>query len=143
MTRRALRALNKPATLAKSELIPLLPRSLHEVWQQSGEAGAGDPSPLEQSQALRTILVRAIEQLNVSDEGNTRAHQYEVLRMQYVMGVSVVQVAMRLGIAEQGVYRRSAEGVEAVANDLWRREQLLAGRGRLRRDDSIAIGRPD
>jgi hypothetical protein len=87
--------------------------------------------------------VRAIEQLNVSDEGNTRAHQYEVLRMQYVMGVSVVQVAMRLGIAEQGVYRRSAEGVEAVANDLWRREQLLAGRGSSRRDDSIAVGRPD
>jgi hypothetical protein len=129
MTRRALRALNKPATLAKSELIPLLPRSLHEVWQHSGEVGSGDPSPLEQSQVLRTILVRAIEQLNVSEAGNTRAHQYEALRMQYVMGLSVVQVAMRLGIAEQGVYRRSAEGVEAVANDLWRREQLLAGRG--------------
>ena len=59
------------------------------------------------------------------------------------MGLSVVQVAMHLSLAEQGVYRRSAEGVEAVANDLWRREQLLAGRGRLRRDDSIAIGRPD
>ena len=142
VTRRALRALNKPATLAKSDLIPLLPRSLHDVWQQSGEFGFGAPSPLEQSQALRTILVRAIDQLNVPDEGNTRAHQYEVLRMQYVMGLNVVQVAMRLGIAEQGVYRRSAEGVEALANDLWRREHLLAGRGRLRRDDSIATRPP-
>jgi hypothetical protein len=130
VTRRALRALNKPATLAKSELIALLPRSLHEVWQQSGEVGPGDPSPLERSHALRTILVRAIEQLNVSDQATTRAHQYEVLRMQYVMGLSVVQVAMRLSIAEQGVYRRSAEGVEAVADDLWRREHLLAGRER-------------
>jgi hypothetical protein len=127
-TRRALRALNKPATLAKSELIPLLTESLREVWYQSEAARSGDPSPLERSQLLRTLLVRAIEQLRVSDAGGARDHQYQVLRMQYVMGMNVTQVGTRLGIAEQGVYRRSAEGVEAVANDLWRRERRLVAR---------------
>src|SRR5439155_27214796 len=97
------------------------------------------PSPLEQSQLLRTLLVRAIEQLRVSDAGSTRDHQYQVLRMQYVMGLNVVQVSTRLGIAEQGVYRRSAEGVEALANDLWRRERLLVARGR--DDHSASFGR--
>jgi hypothetical protein len=126
LTRRALRALNKPATLAKSALIGLLPLSLDEVWQQSGRDGSGDRSPLEQSQALRAVLLHAIEQLNVAAEGSAQAHQYEVLRRQYVMGQNVAQVGMRLGIAEPGVYRRSAEGVDAVAVDLWRREQLLA-----------------
>jgi hypothetical protein len=139
MTRRALRSLNKPATLAKSELIPLLAESISDLWDQSEAARSGDPSPLEQSQLLRTLLVRAIEQLKVSDAGSTRDHQYQVLRMQYVMGLNVVQVSTRLGIAEQGVYRRSAEGVEALANDLWRRERLLVARGQ--DDGSAAFGR--
>jgi hypothetical protein len=139
LTRRTLRSLNKPATLAKSELIPLFAESLNELWHQSDVARLSDPSPLEQSQLLRTLLVRAIEQLRVSDAGSTRDHQYQVLRMQYVMGLNVVQVSTRLGIAEQGVYRRSAEGVEALANDLWRRERLLVARGR--DDHSAAFGR--
>jgi len=139
LTRRTLRSLNKPAPLAKSELIPLFAESLNELWHQSDVARSSDPSPLEQSQLLRTLLVRAIEQLRVSDAGSTRDHQYQVLRMQYVMGLNVVQVSTRLGIAEQGVYRRSAEGVEALANDLWRRERLLVARGR--DDHSAAFGR--
>jgi hypothetical protein len=139
LTRRTLRSLNKPATLAKSELIPLFAESLNELWHQSEVARSSDPSPLEQSQLLRTLLVRAIEQLRVSDAGSTRDHQYQVLRMQYVMGLNVIQVSTRLGIAEQGVYRRSAEGVEALANDLWRRERLLVARGR--DDHSAAFGR--
>ena len=114
---------------------------MSEIWHQSDAARSGDPSPLEQSQLLRTLLVRAIEQLNVSDAGSTRDHQYQVLRMQYVMGLNVVQVGTRLGIAEQGVYRRSAEGVEAVANDLWCRERLLVARRRSADDHSTSCRR--
>src|SRR5260370_31927660 len=118
-------SVNNPGVLGRSELIPPLRESMSEIWHQSEAARSGDPSPLEQSQLLRTLLVRAIEQLNVSDAGSTRDHQYQVLRMQYVMGLNVVQAGTRLGIAEQGVYRPSAEGEEAVPDELWHRQRVL------------------
>jgi hypothetical protein len=130
LTRRALRALNRPGTLARSGLVSLLRSSLGEIWERSGQPRPANPSPLEQGQALRTMLVAAIERLNVSDGDGMQVHQHQVLRMQYLMGLTVVQVAIRLSIAEKTVFRRSAEGVDAVAHDLWRREQLLAGPGR-------------
>ena len=43
VTRRALRSLNKPATLARSELIPPLRESMSEIWHQSEAARSGDP----------------------------------------------------------------------------------------------------
>jgi len=74
------------------------------------------------------LLVHAIERLNVSDDGGaTQANQYHVLHMQYILGLTVTQVGVRLSVAEQTVFRRSAEGVQAVSNDLWRREQQLTG----------------
>lgn len=138
LTRRALRALNRPSILVRSGLIPLLRLSIDDVWHRSGEPRLIGQSPLEQGQALRTILVAAVEQLNVSEDGGMQAHQYQVLRMQYVMGLTVVQVAMRLSIAEKTAFRRNKEGAEAVANDIWRREQLLNGRVRSMRDDVLA-----
>lgn len=135
LARRALRALNSPGTLARSDLLPLLPRTIRHIWQLGDGSRLGEPTPLEQGQALRELLKQAIERLNVSDDGGPQAHQYQVLRMQYLLGMTVVQVAIRLSIAQQGVFRRSAEGVAAVANDLWEREQQATAR----RQDPVAM----
>ncbi|TAK21267.1 MAG: hypothetical protein EPO26_15155 [Chloroflexota bacterium] len=123
-TRHALRALNKPGLLMKSDLVRLLPESLAEVRRRSAAPGRSTGSPLEQGQILRALLVGAIERLNVPSNEELTAYQFQVLRMQYVMGLTVVQVGVRLSIAEKTVFRRSKEGVEAVANDIWCREQV-------------------
>src|SRR5207248_5897516 len=136
LVRGAVRALNLPATLEKSGLIARLPRTLREVLRQSQADRSAEPTLQEESQALRLLLLQAIERLAVADRaGNAQVLQYQVLHMQYVLGMSVVQVAVRLSISEQTVYRRSAEGIEAVASDLWQREQLVAVRHR----DPVAL----
>jgi hypothetical protein len=120
----ALRDLNNVAKLARSRLMLLLPRSVGQAWQEG--ANAGEPSMLEQAHLLRNLLVDAIERLNVADEGSKTAYEYLVLRMQYVQGMNVAQIAIRLSMAEANLFKYSANGRQAIAEDLWRREQQLA-----------------
>jgi hypothetical protein len=136
VTRRAIRAMNSPRTLMTSELTTLLPSSLDAIWRRTDVRRLARPSPIELGQALRTLLVEAIERLNVLPNAELQAHQYQVLRMQYLMGLTVVQVAMRLSISEKSVFRRSAEGVEAVASEIWRREQIAASTEAMPRETS-------
>ena len=130
LIRGTLRSLNKPATLAKSELIPLFAESLNELWRQSEVARLVTRHHWSRANFYEHYSCAPSSNSGGRTVGVRARHQYQVLRMQYVMGLNVVQVSTRLGIAEQGVYRRSAEGVEALANDLWRRERLLVARGR-------------
>jgi hypothetical protein len=130
---RALRSLNQPGTLAKSGLISLLPRSLRASSLVDGGPPGAEPTPLELGQALRTSIVQAIERLRVDGEASPQAVQYDVLRMLYVLGMTVTQVGIRLSVAEPTVFRRRADGVNALANELWHREHSI----RVRPKDAV------
>jgi hypothetical protein len=116
---KALRCLNDPAALSKCELVRRLPGTL---------AGAG-PGPLEQAQALRKVLISAIDHLKPSNEA-TRASapevlQYHIMYEEYVLGESTRYIMTRHSISESTFHRNRREAVAAVARHLESREELI------------------
>ncbi len=134
----ALRALSRPGALATCRLIGYVPNILASVHAQGD--GKARPTPLEQAQALREVLTRAVEQLKLAD-GKTaavgaQALQYSILREEYVLGRPNKQIMMRLSIGEGTFNRNRREGIQVLARELREREALLASGA------SVQIGSP-
>jgi hypothetical protein len=125
----ALRRLNRPPTLADCELNDLLSCT---IAGRCKHANPNSPvaTPLESAQALHSILIEEIEMLRPADYGiggsNRAAELYTILHEQYVLRRSVVQIRMRLHLAEKTYFVRRLEAINAIAHDLVRREQAAA-----------------
>ena len=133
----AIKQLNKPTHLAKSDLAARVPRSIAGVRLQWGQTDSGEATSLEEAQALRQLLVDAIERLKPADsESSPRALQYHVLHKKYVLGQDVKHVVIRHSISESTFFRERLSAVRAVADDLWQQERrLVPARGR----DPVAL----
>ncbi len=122
LTEEALRRLNTPAALAQCELIRRLPRTLAATRRN------GPPvTPLEQAQALREVLVAAIERLQLpsAPSGKPGALGYTILREEYLVGLPNKEIRLRHGLSEGTFnrYRRSA--VAILARELSTQEERL------------------
>ena len=83
-------------------------------------------TPLDQSHALREVLVAAIERLKAGDkEEAEQAIQYHVLRGEYVLGMATKHIMVRQAISESTLHRRRQEGIRAIAAELSARERAL------------------
>jgi hypothetical protein len=125
LVEQALRHLHEPATLAKSELVSALSRTLAATRMQAGGAEK-QPTTLEQAQTLRAVLVEAVERLNPADDGAgsppSRGLQYRILHDEYLQGMPTKQVIARLGIGEATFHRRRREAIRALADELGEHE---------------------
>jgi hypothetical protein len=123
----ALRHLNNLGRLSRSGLAGCLPETLRTVWQRSGQADGADPSVLDQSHAVRELIVEAIERLKVGDgEGTAQALQYHILREEYVLGMSTKHIIARHAISESTFHRYRHEAVRVLAAELATRERHRA-----------------
>jgi hypothetical protein len=131
----ALQDLNKPDALARCELATHLPQTIRAIRKRWGEAPDAEATPLEQSHALREAVLAGIERLNVSSgENSPPPLQYDILREEYVLGMSTKHIMVRHAISEATLHRRRQEGVRALAAELATRERLLT-----RRSDPVAL----
>ena len=127
----ALRQLNNPDALSRCELIFWLPGTLTAARSGSGNLGApADPGPLDQAQALRQVLVSAIEQLKPLGEyvraGAPEALQHYILHEEYVLDESTRYIMIRHSISESTFHRNRRAAISAVARQLETREELIA-----------------
>jgi hypothetical protein len=127
----ALRRLNDPASLSRCDLAKRLPYTLGAVRLAPGEADAKDSTSLKQSQALREVLIRAIEDLKPSkgrdQQGSPEALQYNILYQAYVRGNSNNSIMVRYSISESTFHRHRRGAISAIARELMEQETLLRG----------------
>ncbi len=129
MVKTALQRLNKPATLASCELATRLPLTLQSVRLGWGAPEGSGATPLDQSHALRELLVGAIERLRAGDADATdQSLHYHVLREEYTLGMATKHIMVRHSISESTLHRRRLEGIRAIAAELILRERALAQR---------------
>ena len=126
----ALRRLNNPNRLSQCRLASLLPATLASVVSQAKSDGTpGELAPLDKAQALREVLIAAIEQLKPPSEptrlGATQAHQYYILYEQYVLGRLVANVAVRHDIPEGTYFKWQSAAVSVVARHVQDQEKLI------------------
>ena len=110
LVHKSLRDLDKPAALSKSELVALLPATLASIRAQGNGLGAhGELTSLEKAQALREVLIAAIECLNTPGEPTgIRAPeplQYHILHEDYVRRRRVASSLTRYSISEKTYHR--------------------------------------
>lgn len=126
----ALRRLNNPAALSKCGLAYWLPGTLTATPSQRSSEVMAEPGPLEQAQALRKVLVSAIERLKPPSEavraGAPEALQYHILHEEYVLKRPTRSIMTRHSIAEATFHRNRRAAVSAVAHHLEIQEKLLA-----------------
>jgi len=123
----ALKHLNKPTHLAKSGLAAWLPRSIRAIRGQWSQTQPGEATSLERAQALRQLLVDAIERLKHADsDSSTRALQYHILHKKYVLEQEVKHIVIRHDISESTFFRERVLAVRAVADNLWQQERRSA-----------------
>lgn len=120
--------------LGRCELISSLPLAISATLRERRNGHLGDPTSLEQAQALREILIAAVERLKPDDESsNSRGGAvdgYSVLRLYYLESRSIEQVEQFLSIANRTVYRHRDYAVEVVARELRQQEARHAINGR-------------
>jgi hypothetical protein len=129
LTEQALRRLNNPAALARCDLLGRLPHTLRDARSTSG-IHSGEPTALEQAQALREVLVAAIERLKPLDGdhgiGSPAALQYNILREEYLQGLLNKQIMTRHSISEGTFNRNRRQAIWTLAQELQSREERLA-----------------
>jgi len=109
LVRRALRHLYEPPALLRSPLRTML------APQLSPEAGA---------RFLRSALLEAVEALNPGPRVPFRAptsRSYAAIRLHYIEGYTVEEVARELAVSERQAYRDIRKGEADVASVLWAR----------------------
>ena len=129
LTEEALRALGKPAALARCQLAERLPYTL----AAAGAPRSGDDpgTPLARTQALRDALIQAIERLRprASDPASKAgALQYSILREEYVLERPNKQIMIRHSIGEGTFHRNRREAIHVLAMELSEQERQLARR---------------
>ena len=127
----ALRQLNNPDALSRCELIHRLHGTLAAALSQLSNNGAlADPGPLDQAQALREVLVSAIERLKPPGEhiraGAPEALQYHILHEEYVLDKFTRYIMTRHSISESNFHRNRRAAISAVARHLETQEELIA-----------------
>lgn len=119
-TQTALRRINKLPNLSRCDLINALPRTLQD-----------SQTPLEKAQALREVLIAAIEKLKAPAEatgagsGADLALGYNILRESYIEDKFVVYICRRHSISQTKYFREQRDAVLAISRDLEAREELL------------------
>jgi hypothetical protein len=127
-----LKHFNKPTHLAKSGLAARLPRCIRAILCQWSQAQPGEETSLERAQALRQVLVDALERLKpVDSHSSTRSLQYHNLHKKYGLGQEVKPIVMHHDISESTFFRERVLAVRAVADDLWQQERRLAAQSQV------------
>lgn len=123
----SLRHLRDLATLAGSELIALLPRTLGAASGRANTGPSMDPTPLEQARALARVLNEAIDRLKLASADEPAAGlEYEILHQEYRERRPTAQIWRRLNIAEATFHRHRRAAIQALAEDLRKGEEVLA-----------------
>jgi hypothetical protein len=138
LVEQALRRVNVPARLTGSGLIARLPLTLAVARDAQRNGRRGDPTPLEQAQTLRQVLISAVERLKPAATTSGRGAGdmlYFVLDGLYLRGLSTRQIMTQCSISESTLHRYRREGIRVLAQELSEQEELL------RRDEpDVAIG---
>jgi hypothetical protein len=122
-TEEALKKLNNPAALGECALASRLPCTLRAL----GERGGGEAPP-SRHQALRALLVEAIDRLRPpAGVGPGESAPYHlILHEEYVLGHSTARIMARYSISESTLHRYRRDAIRAVAQDLTAQEEALA-----------------
>jgi hypothetical protein len=138
LTEQALRRLNNPAALGRTELAERIPTTLDGATRETMGRGLQDVTPLERAQALRSVLVSGIERLKPIDDDvgpeSPAALQYNILREEYLQGLLNKQIMVRHSISEGTFNRNRRQAIAMLAEEIERQEQLLV------RDRAAAFG---
>ena len=128
ITEHALRRLNNPAALSRSELATRIPRTLEGSTRESLGRGLEEVTPLEKAQAVRSVLISGIERLKPLDGDvgieSPSALQYHILREEYVQGLQNKYIMLRHSISEGSFNRNRRQAIAILADDLRHQEQL-------------------
>lgn len=93
----------------------------HHPLADEAEAVAGRRNELA-SQRLRRELVNAIESLGLGGKvpfRDPRTRPYDLIRLHYVEGMTVQEVAYELRISRRQAHRDLRQGIESVAMVMW------------------------
>ncbi len=107
--------------LSESPLLDL--RIVHEALSEH------EQSP---TQALRSVLLEAIELMRPPGEPDLHAREwlmYNILRLKFVEGKRIREVAEQLAMSESDLYRKQRVAIEAVARTLATMDQKVSANG--------------
>ena len=113
LTEEALRKLRRLPDLGKCALIAHLSHTLNSNRTAADGQSPAQATPLEQAQALRQVLVDAIQKLKPpqgDEAGTAQSHQYYILHEEYVVGRPNNAIMTRLSISEGTFHRRRRRG---------------------------------
>ena len=134
IVQQALQKLDNQAALIQYELLPLLSGSLAPKRPQGTGVGVpGELTPLEKAQALREVLIAAIERLKPPGEragaGAPEAVQYHILHEAYAQSGSVAYIITRHSISESTYHKRRRAAIDAVGHHILAQEKLIGAGG--------------
>jgi hypothetical protein len=127
VTEEALRRLSDPAALAQCQLIGRLPRTLAAAHANGRGSEPRAATPLEQAQALREVIARAVDRLKPPDRapalGAPESMQYHILREEYLLGLPNNQIMTRHSISEGTFHRNRRRAIAVLADELSQEEE--------------------
>jgi hypothetical protein len=128
---RALRTLNSPTRLAECGLGDQLPGLVGQTLGSTNNGGTTSVTRLDQSRALRDVLVAAIEKPKPADSTarDPAALEYAILREEYLQALPNKQIMARYSISESSFHRLRRQAIRALAQDLGDRERQLGQSG--------------
>ena len=129
LTEEALRKLRRLPDLGKCALIAHLSHTLNSDRTAADGQSPAQATPLEQAQALRQVLVDAIQKLKPpqgDEAGTAQGLQYHILHEEYVVGRPNHAIMTRLSISESTFHRQRRDAIAAVAHELMVQEQILS-----------------
>ena len=90
----------------------------HPLTRRLGVDSGADG--VTRAQRVRTLLLDAIEQLRPEQRLNSdEMRAYAILTYRCIDGMSMDEIAGKLGLSRRQVYREYAKGVEAIAYLVW------------------------
>ena len=122
----ALGLLNNLAALSTCQLVHCIPGLLADTHRLPGEGIPAPPTPLGQAQALRQVLISAIEGLKAP---SGESPQYYILNERYVMGRPIAYIITRLSIGDRTYYRYRNLAIAVVARQWESQEELIRSGG--------------
>ena len=125
----SLRHLHQPAFLSQCQLISLLAGSLASIPFRDKGNETLELAPLEKAQALREVLMAAIEQLRPPGAPTglraPGALQFHILHERYVEARPVAYILTSLNIAEATYFRNRKDAILALARHLGAQEESI------------------
>jgi hypothetical protein len=115
--------------LGRCSLISFLPCTIAAALRERRNGHVGAPTSLEQAEAVREILIAAIDRLKPRDENPNQGGAgdwYRVVRLMYLESRTTEQIEHIVGIGNRTVFRYRDNAVEVMACDLRQREERHA-----------------